>query len=132
MKLSVATRMGLGFGLVLAATWWRFRQNEYRNVQGILICLLAMCLLYAAALPWYYTWPLAVAGAFTWGRRGLAFMTTVSVWLLGVFLPNGGISLYTVTTVAVALLLAALAAASLFQPDPLRLRPRLGLEPVTV
>jgi alpha-1,6-mannosyltransferase len=116
-------------GVVLVVTWWRYRQNDYRNVQGVLICLIAMCVLYAAALPWYYTWPLAVAGAFTLGRRALAFITMCSVWLLGAFLPNGGITMYSIGTTALVLAVAALATVSLFQPDPLKLRPRLGLEP---
>lgn len=117
-------------GVLLVLTWWRFRQNEYRNVRGILIAMIAMCLLYPAALPWYYTWPLAVAGAFAWGRRGLTLIVMVSVWLLGAFLPNGGINLYSIPTMVLALALATLAAASLFRPDPLRLREKVGLEPV--
>ncbi|TWS25865.1 alpha-(1-_6)-mannopyranosyltransferase A [Tsukamurella sputi] len=118
--------------LTLVALWWRFRQDERRNVMGIMFSLLAVCVLSPASLPWYYTWPLAVAGAFTWSRRTLAIIAGLSVWLMIVFMPTGSIGLYSLWNVALAVALGALAGWSLLSPDPLKVRPRLGLEPAPV
>ena len=100
-----------------------------RNVMGILLGLLAVCVLSHASLPWYYTWPLAVAGAFTWSRRTLAIIAGLSVWLMVVFMPTGSIGLYSLWNVALAVALGALAGWSLLGPDPLKVRPKLGLAP---
>ncbi|GAB3127821.1 alpha-(1-_6)-mannopyranosyltransferase A [Tsukamurella serpentis] len=121
----------IALAVTLVVLWWRLRQDERRNVLGILLGLLAVCVLSPASLPWYYTWPLAVAGAFTWSRRTLAIIAGLSVWLMVVFMPTGSIGLYSLWNVALAVALGALAGWSLLRPDPLGMRPRLGLEPAT-
>ncbi|ADG79267.1 Carotene biosynthesis associated membrane protein OS=Tsukamurella paurometabola (strain ATCC 8368/ DSM / CCUG 35730 / CIP 100753 / JCM 10117 / KCTC 9821/ NBRC 16120 / NCIMB 702349 / NCTC 13040) OX=521096 GN=Tpau_2667 PE=3 SV=1 [Tsukamurella paurometabola] len=129
--LVVTRALGIvALAITLVVLWWRYRQNERRNVMGILLGLLAVCVLSPASLPWYYTWPLAVAGAFTWSRRTLAIIVGLSVWLMAVFMPTGSIGLYSWWNVLLAIALGALAGYSLLHPDPLRVRPKLGLEPV--
>lgn len=128
--LIVTRALGIAaLAITLVALWWRFRQDERRNVMGILLGLLAVCVLSPASLPWYYTWPLAVAGAFTWSRRTLAIIAGLSVWLMAVFMPTGSIGLYSLWNVALAAALGALAGWSLLRPDPLQVRPKLGLAP---
>ncbi|MET9327061.1 alpha-(1-_6)-mannopyranosyltransferase A [Tsukamurella sp. NPDC003166] len=128
--LIVTRALGIAaLAIALVVLWWRFRQDERRNVMGILLGLLAVCVLSPASLPWYYTWPLAVAGAFTWSRRTLAIIAGLSVWLMVVFMPTGSIGLYSLWNVALAVALGALAGWSLLRPDPLGMRPRLGLAP---
>lgn len=130
--LVVTRALGIAaLAITLVVLWWRYRQNERRNVMGILLGLLAVCVLSPASLPWYYTWPLAVAGAFTWSRRTLAIIVGISVWLMTVFMPTGSIGLYSWWNVLLAIALGALAGYSLLNPDPLGLRPKLGLQPVT-
>lgn len=131
--LVVTRALGIvALAVSLVVLWWRFRQNERRNVMGILLGLLAVCVLSPASLPWYYTWPLAVAGAFTWSRRTLAIIAGLSVWLMVVFMPTGSIGLYSLWNVALAVALGALAGWSLLTPDPLKMRPKLGLAPAVV
>ncbi len=131
--LVVTRALGIAaLAITLVVLWWRFRQDERRNVMGILLGLLAVCVLSPASLPWYYTWPLAVAGAFAWSRRTLAIIAGLCVWLMAVFMPTGSIGLYSLWNVALAIALGALAGRSLLRPDPLQVRPRLGLAPATV
>ena len=128
--LVVTRALGVAaLAITLAVLWWRFRQDERRNVMGILLGLLAVCVLSPASLPWYYTWPLAVAGAFAWSRRTLAIIAGISVWLMTVFMPTGSIGLYSLWNVLLAVALGALAGYSLLHPDPLSVRPKLGLAP---
>ncbi|GAA4390531.1 alpha-(1-_6)-mannopyranosyltransferase A [Tsukamurella soli] len=122
-------------GVVLLAVtlvwaWWRFRQDERRNLTGIVVGLLAVCLLSPASLPWYYTWPLAVSGGLVLSRRTMAIVAGLVTWVMAVFMPTGSIGLYSWWNVLLAAALGVLAGWSLLRPDPLRLRPALGLAPL--
>lgn len=118
------TRLICGAALVaiVLAVWWRFRKTERDAVLGILIVLVAIVVLSPAALPWYYSWPLAVAAGFAMSHRTLMILVGLSAWLMLVFQPDGSIGLYTLPHVILATFAAVVAAMSLRTVDPLRLR----------
>lgn len=118
------TRMLCGIALVavLVWTWWRFKLTEKQAVLGIVIALVAIVILSPAALPWYYSWPLALAAGFALSTGTLQWLVGLCTWLMLVFEPGGAIGLYNFWHVSVAILVALLAAVSLVKVDPLRLR----------
>ncbi|WP_305091708.1 alpha-(1-_6)-mannopyranosyltransferase A [Prescottella sp. R16] len=107
---------------LLVWIWWRFRKTERDAVMGILVALVAIVILSPAALPWYYSWPLAIAAGFSMSTRTLQILVGLSTWLMLVFQPDGSIGLYTFVHVALATFAAVVAAVSLKVVDPLRLR----------
>lgn len=107
---------------VLAWTWWRFRHSEREAVLGILIAFVAIVILSPAALPWYYSWPLALAAGFALSTTTLMGLVGVCTWLMLVFQPDGSIGLYNFWHVAAATFASVVAAMSLRRVDPLRLR----------
>ncbi|GGK66320.1 alpha-(1-_6)-mannopyranosyltransferase A [Nocardia camponoti] len=108
--------------VVLIATWWRFRHSEREAVMGIIIAFVAIVLLSPAALPWYYSWPLALAAGFALSTRTLQWLVGICTWLMLVFQPDGSIGLYNFWHVAAATFVAVVAAWSLRNVDPLHLR----------
>ena len=46
----------------LPLLWWRFRRDDRAALTGIAWSMLIVVLFVPAALPWYYSWPLAVGG----------------------------------------------------------------------
>jgi alpha-1,6-mannosyltransferase len=107
---------------VLVWTWWRFRHSEREAVLGILIAFVAIVILSPAALPWYYSWPLALAAGFALSTTTLMVLVGLCTWLMLVFQPDGSIGLYNFWHVAAATFAAVVAAMSLRKVDPLRLR----------
>ncbi|MGC0364489.1 alpha-1,6-mannosyltransferase [Rhodococcus sp. 27YEA15] len=121
--LGVARTVAAGVLIaIILYVWWRFRKTERDAVMGIVIVMVAIVLLSPAALPWYYSWPLAVAAGFASSPTMLAVLTGLSTWLMLVFQPDGSIGLYTFPHVALAVFAAVVAAMSLRTEDPLRLR----------
>ncbi|TXG91412.1 alpha-(1-_6)-mannopyranosyltransferase A [Rhodococcus rhodnii] len=116
------TICGAAMVAIAIAAWWRFRRTERDAVLGTLVVLVAIVVLSPAALPWYYSWPLAIAACFPLGARTLTVLVGLSTWLMLVFNPDGSIGLYNLAHVAVATLVALVAARSLYTIDPLRLR----------
>ncbi|WP_242459186.1 alpha-(1-_6)-mannopyranosyltransferase A [Rhodococcoides fascians] len=108
--------------VILAAAWWWGRKSERNAVKGILVALVATVVLSPAALPWYYSWPLAIAAGFALSRTTLMVLTGLSTWLMLVFQPDGAIGLYNIVHVALAVIAAVVAALALTRVDPLRLR----------
>ncbi|MGW5075355.1 alpha-(1-_6)-mannopyranosyltransferase A [Rhodococcus sp. NPDC004095] len=106
----------------LVAVWWRFRKTERQAVLGILVALVVIVLLSPAALPWYYSWPLAIAAGFAMSTTTLMVLVGLSTWLMLVFNPDGSIGLYSLPHVLLATFAAVVAARSLVTVDPLRLR----------
>nr|WP_290367882.1 alpha-(1->6)-mannopyranosyltransferase A [Spelaeibacter cavernicola] len=123
-----ATRMicAAALVIVLLATWWRYRNSEREAVLGIMIAFVAIVILSPAALPWYYSWPLALGAGFAMSTPTLMFLVGMSTWLMLVFQPDGSIGLYTFPHVAAATFVAVVAALSLRRVDPLRLRATPG------
>ncbi|WP_228000979.1 alpha-(1-_6)-mannopyranosyltransferase A [Nocardia australiensis] len=118
------TRMICAVALValLAWTWWRFRHSEREAVLGIVIAFVGIVVLSPAALPWYYSWPLALAAGFALSTTTLMVLVGLCTWLMLVFQPDGSIGLYNFWHVALATFAAVVAALSLRKVDPLRLR----------
>ncbi|MFE1595222.1 alpha-(1-_6)-mannopyranosyltransferase A [Nocardia sp. NPDC058705] len=108
--------------LLLVATWWRFRHSEREAVMGIIIAFAAIVVLSPAALPWYYSWPLALAAAFALSTRTLMWLVGLCTWLMLMFYPDGPNGLYNFWHVALAMFAAVVAALSLRTVDPLHLR----------
>src|SRR5690606_42020500 len=96
----------------LVWSWWRFRHSEREAVLGILIAFVAIVILSPAALPWYYSWPLALAAAFALSTRTLMVLVGLCTWLMLVFQPDGSIGLYNFWHVAAATFVAVVAALS--------------------
>ncbi|NKY36650.1 alpha-(1-_6)-mannopyranosyltransferase A [Nocardia speluncae] len=107
---------------LLVWTWWRFKLSERDAVLGISIAFVAIIILSPAALPWYYSWPLALAAGFALSTTTLMTLVGVCTWLMLVFQPDGSIGLYNFWHVAAATFAAVVAALSLRTVDPLRLR----------
>lgn len=112
----------VALAVIIVGTWWLYRRTERDAVKGIVIALVAIVVLSPAALPWYYSWPLALAAGFALSTRTLMILVGLSTWLMLVFRPDGSIGLYTVAHVALATFAAVVAALSLTKVDPLRLR----------
>jgi alpha-1,6-mannosyltransferase len=112
--------------VTLAWAWWRFRNTEREAVLGILIAFVAIVILSPAALPWYYSWPLALAAGFALSTPTLMVLVGLCTWLMLVFQPGGSIGLYNFWHVAAATFVAVVAALSLRTVDPLRLRTGTG------
>nr|WP_306359376.1 alpha-(1->6)-mannopyranosyltransferase A [Nocardia sp. CC227C] len=128
------TRMLCAVALVvgLVWTWWRFRHSEREAVFGICIAFVAIVILSPAALPWYYSWPLALAAGFALSTRTLQWLVGLCTWLMLVFNPDGSIGLYNWLHVTAATFAAVVAALALRTVDPLRLsteHPRSRTEP---
>ncbi|NDK89687.1 alpha-(1-_6)-mannopyranosyltransferase A [Gordonia desulfuricans] len=109
--------------VLLVAAWWRFRHDERAAITGLAWAMLAVLVLEPSTLPWYYTWVLCVAVAFTLPEWVRAVVVAVSTFMLIVFQPDDSIVFYKLPEVMLAFALAGLAAWSLLRPDPLRLRP---------
>ncbi|GAB2557194.1 alpha-(1-_6)-mannopyranosyltransferase A [Nocardia heshunensis] len=107
---------------ILVWAWWRFRNSEKEAVFGILVAFVAIVILSPAALPWYYSWPLALAAGFALSTRTLQILVGLCTWLMLVFQPDGSIGLYNWVHVALATFAAVVAAVSLCTVDPLKLR----------
>lgn len=124
----IATRAicALTLGVILVWTWWRFKRTEREAVLGILVAFVAIVILSPAALPWYYSWPLALAAGFALSTPTLMLLVGLCTWLMLVFEPGGAIGLYNFWHVAAATFAAVVAALSLRTVDPLRLRADTG------
>ncbi|MFE3545648.1 alpha-(1-_6)-mannopyranosyltransferase A [Nocardia sp. NPDC059177] len=121
--LWAARKLGqLAMVVLLVATWWRFRHSEREAVMGITIAFVAIVLLSPAALPWYYSWPLALAAGFALSMTTLQWLVGICTWLMLVFQPDGANGLYNFWHVALATVAAVVAAVALRTVDPLHLR----------
>jgi alpha-1,6-mannosyltransferase len=86
-------------GIVIIAVslpllWWRFRRDDRAVLTGIAWSMLIVVLFVPAALPWYYSWPLAVAAPLTQSRRAIAAIAGLSTWVMVIFKPDGSHGMY--------------------------------------
>lgn len=79
---------------VLPILWWRFRHTDREALQGIVWAMVVVVLFVPAALPWYYTWPLAVASALAQSRPAIALIAGFSTWIMVIFKPDGSHGMY--------------------------------------
>ena len=80
--------------ITLPLLWWRFRHTDREALQGIAWAMVVVVLFAPAALPWYYTWPLAVASALVQSRPAIALIAGFSTWIMVIFKPDGAHGMY--------------------------------------
>ncbi len=56
--------------------------------------MLIVVLFVPAALPWYYSWPLAVVAPLAQSRRAIAAIAGLSTWIMVIFKPDGSHGMY--------------------------------------
>lgn len=115
--VEVTRLVGVGIILVLLPLlWWRFRHNDREALQGIAWAMVVVVLFVPAALPWYYTWPLAVSSALVQSRTAIALVAGFSTWIMVIFKPDGSHGMYSWLHVLLATTCAVLAWRSLRRP----------------
>jgi alpha-1,6-mannosyltransferase len=93
--LRVTRFIGIGIIAVsLPLLWWRFRRDDRAALTGIAWSMLIVVLFVPAALPWYYSWPLAVAAPLAQSRRAVAVIAGLSTWVMVIFKPDGSQGMY--------------------------------------
>lgn len=93
--LQVTRIAGIGvIALSLPLLWWRFRHDDRQALTGIAWAMLVVVLFVPAALPWYYTWPLAVVSALAQSRPAIALIAGFSTWIMVIFKPDGSHGMY--------------------------------------
>lgn len=80
--------------LVLPWLWWRSRRDDRTAVAGIAWAMLIVVLFVPAALPWYYTWPLAAAATLVRSPAAIAAIAAASTWIMVIFKPDGSHGMY--------------------------------------
>ena len=105
--------------VALPLLWWRFRHDDREALTGIALAMLVVVLFVPAALPWYYTWPLAVLSALAQSRQSIAIIAAFSTWIMVIFKPDGSHGMYSWLHVGLATTLAVAAWHSLAKsPEP--------------
>ncbi|MCV7174667.1 alpha-(1-_6)-mannopyranosyltransferase A [Mycolicibacterium sphagni] len=104
----------------LPLLWWRFRHDDREALMGIAWAMLMVVLFVPAALPWYYTWPLAVISALAQSRAAIALIAAFSTWIMVIFKPDGSHGMYSWIHVLLATACAVAAWYSLSKPWPAR------------
>lgn len=125
--LEVTRLIGIGIILVsLPLLWWRFRHTDREALQGIVLAMVVVVLFVPAALPWYYTWPLAVASALAQSRRAVALIAGFSTWIMVIFKPDGSHGMYSWLHVLLATACAVAAWYALDRASQDRVTPTLS------
>ncbi|OBH28499.1 DUF2029 domain-containing protein [Mycobacterium sp. E342] len=102
----------------LPLLWWRFRRDDRAALTGIAVSMLVVVLFVPAALPWYYSWPLAVAAPLAQSRRAIAIIAGLSTWVMVIFKPDGSHGMYSWLHVSLATACALIAWYTLYcAPD---------------
>jgi alpha-1,6-mannosyltransferase len=108
--LEVTRIVGIAIiAISLPLLWWRFRHDDRDALKGIALAMLVVVLFVPAALPWYYTWPLAVLSALAQSRQAIAVIAAFSTWIMVIFKPDGSHGMYSWLHVALASACAAAA-----------------------
>jgi alpha-1,6-mannosyltransferase len=95
--------------VAVPALWWRFRHDDRGALTGTAWAMLVVVLFVPAALPWYYSWPLAVVAPLAQSRAALAAIAAFSTWIMVIFRPDGAHGMYSWLHVGLATAAAALA-----------------------
>ncbi|WP_018599511.1 alpha-(1-_6)-mannopyranosyltransferase A [Mycobacterium sp. 155] len=105
--------------IALPLLWWRFRHTDREALTGIALAMVVVVLFVPAALPWYYTWPLAVAAALIQTRPAIAAIAGFSTWITVMWKPDGAHGMYSWAHVLLTTACAAVAWYSLYRaPEP--------------
>ncbi|MBW0017370.1 MAG: alpha-(1-_6)-mannopyranosyltransferase A [Mycobacterium sp.] len=102
----------------LPLVWWRNRRDDRAALTGIAWSMLIVVLFVPAALPWYYSWPLAVAAPLAQSRRAIAAIAGVSTWVMVIFKPDGSHGMYSWLHFSLATACGLAAWYSLRRTDP--------------
>jgi alpha-1,6-mannosyltransferase len=105
--------------VALPLLWWRFRHNDREALTGIAWAMLVVVLFVPAALPWYYSWPLAVVASLAQSRASVAAIAAFSTWIMVIFRPDGAHGMYSWLHVSLATACAVVAWYALYRaPEP--------------
>ena len=118
--LDAARIVGIAIiAISLPLLWWRFRHTDREALTGIALVMIVVVLFVPAALPWYYTWPLAVVAALTQTRQAIAVIAGLSTWIAVIWKPDGAHGMYSWAHVLLATACAAVTWYSLYKaPEP--------------
>jgi len=108
----------------LPLLWWRFRRDDRAVLTGIAWSMVIVVLFVPAALPWYYSWPLAVGAPLAQSRRAIAAIAGLSTWVMVIFKPDGSHGMYSWLHFSLA------AACALWAWRTLKRAPEPAAEPV--
>ncbi|HTM84512.1 MAG TPA: alpha-(1-_6)-mannopyranosyltransferase A, partial [Mycobacterium sp.] len=95
--------------VALPLLWWRYRSDDRAALTGIAWAMVIVVLFVPAALPWYYSWPLAVVAPLVTSRAGVAAIAGFSTWVMVIFKPDGAHGMYSWVHVGIATVGAAAA-----------------------
>ncbi|WP_102142681.1 alpha-(1-_6)-mannopyranosyltransferase A [Mycobacterium hubeiense] len=99
----------------LPLLWWRFRHTDREALIGIALVMGVVVLFVPAALPWYYTWPLAVVAALWQSRLAIAAIAGFSTWIMVMWKPDGAHGMYSWAHVLLTTACAVVAWYSLYR-----------------
>ncbi|HXO49983.1 MAG TPA: polyprenol phosphomannose-dependent alpha 1,6 mannosyltransferase MptB, partial [Mycobacterium sp.] len=124
--LDVTRIIGIAIiAISLPLLWWRFRHTDREALIGVALVMGVVVLFVPAALPWYYTWPLAVVAALAQSRQAIAVIAGLSTWITVIWKPDGAHGMYSWIHVLLATSSAAVAWYWLYEaPEPSTPRPR--------
>lgn len=88
--------------VALVVLWWRYRRTDREVLVGMSLSMIVVVLFVPAALPWYYSWPLAVGAALVQSRSAIALVAGFSTWIMVIFKPDGSHGMYSLIHVAAA------------------------------
>ena len=115
--LQITRAVGIAIvGVALPLLWWRFRHDDRQAITGIAWAMLVVVLFAPAALPWYYSWPLAVLAPLAQSRRAVAAIAAFSTWIMVIFKPDGAHGMYSWPHVLLATAVALFAWRTLNRP----------------
>jgi alpha-1,6-mannosyltransferase len=115
--LQVTRIVGIAIvAVALPLLWWRFRHDDREALTGIAWAMLVVVLFAPAALPWYYSWPLAVLAPLAQSRRAVAAIAAFSTWIMVIFKPDGAHGMYSWPHVLLATAVALFAWRTLNRP----------------
>jgi alpha-1,6-mannosyltransferase len=104
--------------IALPLLWWRFRHDDRQALAGIAWAMVVVVLFAPAALPWYYSWPLAVIAPLAQSRRAVATVAALSTWIMVIFKPDGAHGMYSWPHVLLASAVAVFAWRTLNRDEP--------------
>ena len=100
----------------LPLLWWRYRQDDRAVLTGIGWAMVVVVLFVPGALPWYYSWPLAVVAPLAQSRPAVAAIAAFSTWIMVIFKPDGAHGMYSWIHVLLATTCAMIAWYALSRP----------------
>jgi alpha-1,6-mannosyltransferase len=115
--LQVTRLIGIGIIAVsLPLLWWRYRRDDRAVLTGIGWAMVVVVLFVPGALPWYYSWPLAVVAPLAQSRPAVAAIAAFSTWIMVIFRPDGAHGMYSWIQVFIATTCATIAWYALSRP----------------